>query len=155
MPTRFRRVCLNMSTPPDKLSLAVFSGEFERVHYALVLASGAAAIDTPVTLFFTMGACRALAKGNGWRQLPVGQASGLREVDGGGVDDAFQAKRVGTFEELLAACAELGVRFLVCEMGLRALDMTPEDLRDDIPVEICGVVTFLNDASGTGGMMFI
>ncbi len=143
------------ASPPDKLSIAVFSGEFERVHYALVLASGAAAIDTPVTLFFTMGACRALAGHDGWRSLPVGGDSGLKEGDGGAADDAFGDKRVGTFEELLSACIEMKVRFLVCEMGLRALDMTTDDLRDDVPFEICGVVTFLNDASGDGGMLFI
>ncbi|MDH5748334.1 MAG: DsrE/DsrF/DrsH-like family protein [Rhodospirillales bacterium] len=140
---------------PDKLSITVFSGEFERVHYALVMASGAAAIDMPVTLFFTMGACRAMAKQDGWRALPVGGASGLTDGDGGAADDGFRAKRVGSFEELLSACVEMKVRFLVCEMGLRALDMTVDDLRDDVPFEICGVVTFLNDASDTGGMLFI
>jgi peroxiredoxin family protein len=156
MPARRRGERLNMApSPPDKLSLAVFSGNFERVHYALVLASGAAAIDTPVTLFFTMGACRALARNEGWRSLTVGGDSGLREDTGGDADDAFRDKRVGTFEELLSACVELKVRFLVCEMGLRALDMSFDDLRGDLPIEICGVVTFLNDASGNGGLLFI
>ena len=31
---------------PEKLSIVVFSGEFDKVHYALVLASAAAAMGT-------------------------------------------------------------------------------------------------------------
>ena len=46
---------------PEKLSLVVFSGDFDKVHYALVMASAAAAIDTPVTLFFTMEGARPAA----------------------------------------------------------------------------------------------
>lgn len=140
---------------PDKLSIVVFSGDFERVHYALVMASGAAAIGKPATLFFTMQACRALARpGEGgapaWRALP---ADGNRLA--GNVDDGFAARNVATFEELLAACVELGVRFLVCEMGLRAIGMDRGSLRDDVPIEEGGVVTFLSDASSDGAMLFI
>ena len=40
---------------PEKLSIVVFSGDFDKIHYALVMASAAAAIDIPATLFFTMG----------------------------------------------------------------------------------------------------
>lgn len=140
---------------PDKLSIVVFSGDFERIHYALVMASGAAAIGKKATLFFTMEACRALARPGSdglpaWRSLPA--AGGMR---GGDADDGFAARRVATFEELLAACVELGVRFLVCEMGLRAIGLAREDLRDDVPVEEGGVVTFLGDASADGAMLFV
>ena len=144
-------------TGPDKLSIVVFSGDFDRVHYALVLASGAAAIGKAVTLFFTMEASRALMKpaddgSPSWRALPV--ASG-GWADAGAMDDAFAARGVATFEELLAACPELGVRFLVCEMGLKAMDLSRADLRGDIPIEDGGVVTFVTDASTDGAMLFI
>ena len=43
---------------PDKLSLIIQSGEYDRVHYALVMASAALAVGKPVTLFFTMAATR-------------------------------------------------------------------------------------------------
>ena len=36
---------------PDKLSIIVFSGEFERIHYAFAMASAAADRTPPVTLF--------------------------------------------------------------------------------------------------------
>ena len=40
---------------PEKLSLVVFSGDFEKVHYAFAMASAALAINVPVTLFFYHG----------------------------------------------------------------------------------------------------
>ena len=51
---------MNADTHPDKLSIVVYSGKFDEVHYALVMASAAAAVGRPVTLFFTMDACIAL-----------------------------------------------------------------------------------------------
>ena len=146
---------------PERLSLIVYSGTFERVHYALVLASAAAAVGIPATLFFTMEACRALVKPGddgtpAWRRLPAGEGEdGERGHTAGAVDDRYTAHGVAGFDELLVACAELGVRFLVCEMGLRAKGLSRAALRDDLPIEEGGVVTFLNDSSRAGAMLFI
>ena len=142
--------------PPDKLSLVVFSGAFDRVHYALVMASAAIATGTPVTLFFTMEACRALARPGddgtpGWHAMAAGDRAG----DAGAMDADLGKRGVAQFEELLSAAAELGVRIMVCEMGLRAVGLTRADLRDDIALEETGVVTFLGDASATGSVLFI
>lgn len=120
------------------LGLIVFSGDYERVHYALVLASAAVAIGGPVTLLFTGEAIRALVGTDGWRQLPA--AGG---ATGGEVDDGYRRRGVAGFAELLEACAALRARFIVCEMGLRTLGLTRAVLRDDIPVEVAGVVSFL------------
>lgn len=145
---------------PQKLSIVVFSGAFDKVHYALVMASAAAATDTPVTLFFTMEGARALLRPNSssdgavplpWRDLPT-EVPGR---SGGDLDDAFKARNIADFETLLAACRELGVRFMVCEMGLKALDIERQSLRDDLTYEIGGVVTFLNDAQQDGAVLFI
>ena len=138
-----------MSTPPDKLSVVVFSGAFERVHYAFAMAAAAAAIDRPVTLFFTMEAIRALVKGEG-------DAPGWHGIAGAAARDAeFKTLGVATLEELIEASAALGVRFLVCEMGLRAVGLAMEDLRGDLAYEEGGIVTFLTDARATGAMLFI
>ncbi len=127
--------------PVDKLSLVVFSGDFERVHYALAMAAGAVASNHAVTLFFTMGAARALVD---WRVLPGAEA-----------DESLRARGVAGFEELLEACVALGVTIMVCEMGLRALGIDAASLRPDVPVTAGGIVTFLADASKDGGMLFI
>lgn len=140
---------------PDKLSIVVFSGDFDRIHYALVMAAAAVASNTPVTLFFTMWAGRALeaplADGSpAWTRLKAGDGTNAKDMD-----DGFKAKGVGSFEELLEACVALGATVMVCEMGLKALGMNPDGLRPDVPVAKGGVVTFLADASKTGAMVFV
>ena len=135
---------------PDKLSIIVFSGDFERVHYALAMAAAAAAVDRPATLFFTMEAIRALA-----RRRDDG-APGWTSLDGAAARDAdFGTRGVATFEELFDACVALDVRILVCEMGLRAVGLGADDLRQDFTHREGGIVTFLNDASADGAMLFI
>ncbi|MEL0105440.1 MAG: DsrE/DsrF/DrsH-like family protein [Rhodospirillaceae bacterium] len=142
---------------PDSLSIVVFSGDFDKVHYALVMASAAAAINKPTQLFFTMDACTALLKADGdgahpWQAMPVSSAS---YHTGGDMDRAFAERQVATFEELITSSAELGVTFMICEMGLRALGMTRDNLRNDIKFTEGGVVSFLNAASKDGAVVFI
>ncbi|OAN43010.1 hypothetical protein A6A04_09940 [Paramagnetospirillum marisnigri] len=142
-------------TSPAKLSIVVFSGDFDRIHYALVMAAAAVASNTPVTLFFTMWAGRALEAPStdgvaAWRRLKCSDGRLAGEMD-----DDIKAKGVGSFEELLEACVALGVTVMVCEMGLKALGMDPDGLRPDVPVAKGGVVTFLADASRDGAMLFV
>jgi peroxiredoxin family protein len=141
---------------PDKLSVIVYSGAYDKVHYALVMAASAAALGRPVTLFFTMGATRALERPGkdgkpAWRKMPLSEGKGT----GGGRDDKHAKSGVATFEELLSSCVQFGVKFMVCEMGLRAMGMEGSRLRADVPVEEGGVVSFLNDASKDGAIVFI
>ncbi len=134
----------------DSLAIAVHSGDFDRVHYALVMASAAAATDRKVTLFFTGRAVAALVGTTGWHALaaaPEGAAS---------CDATLHQRGVAGFEELLTACQELGVRMIVCEMALRAagFDSSTVVLRRDLTLETAGVVTFLNAAAG-GAVVFV
>lgn len=141
---------------PDKLSIVVFSGAFDRVHYALATAAAAAATDRGVTLFFTMGAVHALVAAGadgapGWTRLGVcedGSAAAAR-------DASYADKGIATFEELISACVELGAAFQVCEIGLRAEAVDAARLRPDVNVKPGGIVTFLGDASAHGAMLFI
>ncbi len=56
---------------------------------------------------------------------------------------------------MLHSCVALGATIMVCEMGMRAMDMAAADLRGDVPVAPGGLVTFLADASRTGATMFV
>jgi peroxiredoxin family protein len=137
------------------LSLIVFSGAYERAHYALVLASAAAAIGRPVSLFFTGQALNALRAPTvtgapGWHAL-----AGSGEQSAAALDARHASRGVATFEDLLTACGEIGVRFLVCEMALRAATLTMADLRTDLAPECAGVVTLFAEAGGDRTLMFI
>ncbi len=139
---------------PSKLSLVVYSGDFDKVHYALAMASAAVAVNVPATLFFTMEAIRALGGPSGgtpgWHALRAGDGRGAREVD-----EEFGERGVARFDELLDACRDLGASFMVCEMGLRAVGLEMADLRGDIDFQQGGLVSFLNDARAEGTMVFI
>ena len=141
--------------PLEKLSIIVFSGSFDCVHYALATAAAAAATNIPVTLLFTMGAIRALARdetgGPRWKELTHSEDEGNGSV----WDIRYQTNGAAGFEELLEACVALEVKFLVCEMGLRAAGLDEKTLRDDVPIEHGGLVTFLADAEADGSMLFI
>lgn len=113
------------------LGLVVLSGEWERVHYALMMASSAAAIDRPVTLFVTMGAVPLLEADEGWRRL-----SGSED------DEVLKERKVADTETLLEACAAMDITIMVCEAGLKARDIAPSALREDLGVEVTGLVTF-------------
>ena len=137
----------------DKLPVVVFSGDFERVHYALAMAAAAAALGKAATLLFTGPAVHALAAAMdgeepGWRALRSGDGR-----SGSQVDADHRGRGVAGFEELLAACAELGVRLIACEMGMRTAGLDRAALRVDIVVEEAGLATFLADASA--GITFV
>jgi peroxiredoxin family protein len=121
-----------MKTAEGGLSLIVRAGDYESVHYALALASAALAVNKPAVLFFTMSGLRAL----------MGPPATL---DDWGRDALMRERGVGDFETLLQACVELGARFIVCEMGLRALGIERAQLRTDVPFTVAGIVTLLEE----------
>lgn len=142
----------------EPLSLILLSGCFDRVHYALALASAAAALERPVTLFVTLGALRALRAADhegrpGWARLPVTPDLATAGcADGAALDARNRARGVAGFEELLEACTSLGVRFVVCEMGLGALGLTDAPLRPDLPIQRGGLASLL---AGPGQIVVI
>jgi peroxiredoxin family protein len=137
-----------------RLSVLLLDGTYDRAHYALATAAAAAALNRPVTLFVTLGATRAfLASGHdggdrpGWARLPLSPGMGAPPdcPDGEVLDARYRARGVAGFEELLAACRELGVRVMVCEMGLRALGLDAAALRPDLAFEPGGLATLIGE----------
>jgi peroxiredoxin family protein len=129
---------------PQRLSFVVYSESVDKIHYAFAMASAAAAVNIPACLFFTMGAIHALVDADGqpgWADMTASDGRTGRLLD-----DDYQDQGVATFDELIEACAALGVRIMVCEMGLRAVNLTRENLRDDLEIAEGGLVTFYSDA---------
>ena len=141
----------------ERLSVLLLSGSFDRAHYALSIASSAAALDRPATLFVTLAATRALLAEDGqrrpgWASLPLSADLADPDVaDGAALDARNRARGVAGFEELLQACVALGVEIMVCEMGLRALDLEARALRADVPIRAGGLATLL----GLGGQIVV
>lgn len=114
------------------ISVILRAGDYESAHYALALAAAALAVNKPAVLFFTMAGIRAL------QSTPP-------PLDDWDRDGRNRARGVGDFETLLQACVELGARFIVCEMGLRSLDIDRASLRADVPFTVAGIVTLLEE----------
>src|SRR3954447_11284175 len=109
------------------LGILLISGGHERAHYALVLATGAAAIGRDVTLFATNAGCALLLA-----ETPL--ITDPREA-------LLQARGVADLATLLEAAGELGLRRIACEAGLRAEALVAAKLAPG--VEVAGVVSFL------------
>lgn len=133
------------------LAIVVFSGGYDRVHYALVLATAAAATDRPTTLFFTHRALPALLAGDGWTRLdPADDGSSAVERDG-----TLRARKVADMDELLESAGALGVKFIACEMGWRTLGIEQPAVRADLAVETAGVVTLLSAVPADAQLLFV
>lgn len=110
----------------EPFGVLLLSGGHERAHYAFVLLAAAAAVGRPAVLFATNEGCRAL----------------LADVAGDERDALVQAAGVAGLAELRDACAELGVRLLACDAGLRMAGLDGAALLPG--AEVAGVPTFLD-----------
>ena len=120
------------------LGILLLSGGHERAHYALVLATGAAALGREVVLFATNAGCRLLLDPTPLRDDP-------REA-------VLADRGVAPLAMLLEAATELGIRRIACEAGLRAEALDGAPLAPG--VEVAGVVTFLT-AVGAGQVVSV
>jgi predicted peroxiredoxin len=118
------------------LGILLLSGGHERAHYALVMATAAAALGRDVTLFATNAGCRLFL-------APSPLLAEPREAE-------LARRGVATLAVLLEAAGELGLRRLACEAGLRAEGLVGMALAPG--VEVAGVASFLA-AVGDGQML--
>ena len=116
----------------EPLGILLISGGHERAQYALMMAAGAAALGRRVVFFATNEGCRAL--------MPGAFAGDPRET-------AATTLGVAGVVELAEAAAELGVRRIACEAGLRMIGVASTALAEG--VEVAGIATFL-EAVGAG-----
>ena len=118
------------------LGILLRHGDHEAAHYALVVATGAAAIGRQVTIFATNAGCRLFQT--------------ARPLEADAREKLLESRGVAGIGTLLAAAQDLGIRRIACEAGLRAEAIAPESLAPG--VEVAGIVTFLAEI-GTGQML--
>ncbi len=143
-----------------KLSIIVFSGDFDRAVAAFTLATGAAAVNWEVNLFFTFWGLNLIKKNKGHAPIGKGILARFFNFILGGPNNVplsrlnfaglspvlmtgmMRKRNVATLPELIAAALELKVRFVACEMAMHILGITKGDLIDEVQ-EVIGVPTFL------------
>lgn len=156
----------------DRLAMVVFSGSLDKVLAAFVLASAAAASGMQVEMFFTFWGLASLRDHQkspkkdflgrmfGWmlprgaRKLPLSQMN----MGGAGpvmIRHIMKKKGFASIEEMLAVCAEFGVRIYACDMSREVMGIKPEELIEYPHLDYCGAATFLEKASGGRVTLFI
>lgn len=157
----------------DQLTMVVFSGDLDKLIAAMIISNGAAAFDTKVKLFFTFWATAALrdpnkkAKGKNL----IGKMFGMMLPKGAGklklskmqmmgmgssmIKSLMKKKKVASLAEMFKTAGEMGVEINVCEMSMDLMGLKREELIDYPNLNICGVATFLADASESKMQLFI
>jgi peroxiredoxin family protein len=157
----------------DQLSMVVFSGDLDKILAALIIATGAAAYDMKVKLFFTFWAISALRdpKKNGkgknliekmfGMMLPKGTNKvTLSKMHMAGMGTAMikgimKKHKVASLEELITIAGENNVEINICEMSMNLMGFKKEEMIDYPHMTICGVATFLSDAAERKIQLFI
>jgi peroxiredoxin family protein len=160
------------SAVEDRLSLIVFSGSLDRLIAAFVLATGAAAMGTQVSMFFTFWGTAALRDEQkrvrkswfyrmmGWmlprgsKRLPLSQMN----MAGGGalmIRRIMRTKGVASLEEMMALAADLGVEINICTMSMDLLGMKEDEMISYPNLGYCGAAKFLEVASASKTTLFL
>ncbi len=143
-----------------KLSLIVFSGDFDKAVAAFTLATGAAAVNWEVNLFFTFWGLNLIKKNKGHAAIGKGVLARIFNFILGGRNNLplsrlnflgagprlmtgmMSNRNVATLPQLIAAAHELKVKFVACEMAMNILGIKKSDLIEEVQ-QVIGVPTFL------------
>lgn len=159
---------LKKAVPSDRVTILVFNRDFDKLLTSFIVATGAAAMGSEVSMFFTFWGLTAVKKKTRGRgktitakmlaaMLPPG-AGGTSQMNMLGIGPAFfralmKSKNVASLEELIAQASELGVKMTACQMSMDVMGVSAEELREG--VEIGGVATYLRDACDSRATLFV
>ena len=162
---------LKKDQPKDKLSMIVLSGSLDKVIAAFIIATGAAAMGSEVTMFFTFWGTTALRKKAKIRKNIISRMFGfmlptgfnklkLSNLNMAGIGTAImknlmKKKGVPSLSEMLEIAEESEVKIFICEMSMDLMGMQPEEMVDYKNLEYCGVAKFLTEADESRSTLFI
>ncbi|HPO70994.1 MAG TPA: FAD-dependent oxidoreductase [Anaerohalosphaeraceae bacterium] len=152
-------------------TLIVFSGDFDRAMAAFIIANGAAAMGSRVTMFFTFWGLNLLRRPQpvsvsktliekmfGWMMPRGAEKTGLSRMHMLGVGTqmiktVMKHKKVASLSELIAKAQANGVRLVACTMTMDLMGIKKQELIDG--VEEGGVAMYLSQAEAAGVNLFI
>jgi peroxiredoxin family protein len=155
----------------DKKTLVVFSGDMDKVMASLIIANGAAAMGSEVTMFFTFWGLNTLRKAKKIKvkkdfmekmfgfMMPRGpEKMGISKMNFGGIGakmmkDMMKKKNVNSLPELIESAQMMGVKMIACTMSMDVMGIREEELIDGI--ELAGVASYLGEAEEGNVNLFI
>ncbi len=156
---------------PTNKTLVVFSGDLDRALASFIIANGAAAMGSQVTMFFTFWGLNILRKPKtpsvrkeflermfGWMMPRGANALKLSKLNMLGMGTAMmkmvmRQKNVETLPNLIAAARAAGVHLVVCTMTMDIMGLKKEELLDGL--EFGGVAAMLGEADKSNATLFI
>ena len=157
----------------DQLSIAVVSGDLDKILAAMVISIAAAAMDTQVKLFFSFWSLSALRdpkkspKGKDFiskmfgMMLPKGRnklALSTMNMAGMGpvmIKMLMKKQNVMSLDTMFKEAGELGIEITVCEMSMGLMGFKKEELIDYPNLRFAGAATFVADAGESSMQLFI
>jgi len=152
-------------------TIVVFSGDFDKAMAAFIIANGAAAMGSKVTLFFTFWGLNVLRKD---AQVPVkknliekmfgmmmprgAKKLKLSKMNMMGMGTSMmkgimKKKNAASLPELIKEAQKAGVKLIACTMSMDMMGIKKEELIDG--VEEGGVALYLNSAESGNFNLFI
>ena len=167
------KVAVLENSRKDQLSIAVVSGDFDKILAAMVISIAAAAMDTKVKLFFSFWALSALrAKNKSGKgkdfiskmfglMLPKGKERlGLSKMNMAGmgpvmIKHLMKKQNVFSIEQMFEEAGVLGIEIVVCEMSMGLMGFKKEEMIDYPHLSYAGAATFVCDANESSMQLFI
>ncbi len=157
----------------DQLSIAIVSGDLDKILAVMIISLAAAAMDTKVKLFFSFWALSALrdknrkAEGKDFiskmfgMMLPGGREKlKLSKMNMAGMGPVMikylmKKQNVLSLEQMFKEAAELGIEIVVCEMSMNLMGFKKEEIIDYPHLTYAGAATFVADAGESSMQLFI
>jgi peroxiredoxin family protein len=157
----------------DQLSIAIVSGDMDKILAAMIISLAAAAMDSEVKLFFSFWALSALrdpkkkAKNKDFiskmfgMMLPKGRnrlkLSNMNMCGMGPVmiKSLMKKQNVMSLDAMFKEAADLGVEITVCEMSMNLMGFKKEEMIDYPHLRYAGATTFVADAGESSMQWFI
>ncbi len=152
-------------------TIVVFSSDFDKVVAAFVIANGALAMGSQVTLFFTFWGLNVLRRSNAIPvkknlietmfgfMMPRGpEKLSLSKMNMGGmglqmIKGIMRRKNVASLPELIGSAKLAGAKLVACTMSMDLMGIKKEELIDG--VEMGGVAMYLDKAENGNVNLFI
>lgn len=156
---------------PKGKTMVVFDGDMDKALAAFIIANGAVAMGSPVTMFFTFWGLNILRKPEKRKveksliekmfgaMMPRGAGKlKLSKMNMGGMGTRMMKKvmadkNVDSLEKLMNQAMKNGVKLVACTMSMDVMGIRKEEIIDG--VEFAGVATYLGDAENSNVNLFI
>ena len=154
-----------------RTTIILFSGDYDKVMAAYIIANGAAAYDHEVTIFHTFWGLNALRKDENMmvkktfmekmfgKMMPRGaDKMGLSKMNFAGfgpkmIKEVMKKHNAMTVPQLIEMAQEQDIKLVACTMTMDLLGLSQAELLDNI--EYAGVAAYLADAQEGNVNLFI